>query len=158
MSENCVVCGRTSKHFNDIYDIGCCGYHKNYLVRFNNLQITLPRCCGVTRSGVQCKRNGNIIDGSNVYCYQHKITIPTVEESTAIPGYVRDDCPICYNDLMNGTTLAKTHCGHFFHKECILRWKNTSEQGNTCPICRRDTHLSRNANKVTRIYTTIEEY
>ena len=165
MTGNCAVCGRTSKHFDDMYNLGYCGYHKGFLgipaydnaPYLANNQMVLPKCCGLTKLGLPCKRNGKIIDGDNVYCYQHKVPAPN-EESSIIPGYIRDDCPICYNSLMDGTTLAKTHCGHFFHKGCIMRWKESSLQGNTCPICRRDTHISRNANRVTRIYTSIEEF
>ncbi len=159
MSEHCDVCGRPSKHYDDEHNLGYCGYHKGFLR--NNVssnEIVLPPCCGLTKFGLPCKRNGKHIDGSNVYCYQHKVNATVIEESSVIPGYVRDDCPICYNGLMNGFTLAKTHCGHFFHKDCIMRWKDMSPKGNTCPICRRDTHISRNASRVTRIYTSIEEF
>jgi hypothetical protein len=169
----CDVCGRLAKHFdmpvNQLISMGYCGYHKRYAnsstmpssssneIVFTN-QIVLPKCCAMTKLGIQCKRIGTVIHLENVvYCYQHKPPAQ-IQESTVIPGYIRDDCPICYSALMDGTTLAKTHCGHFFHKACILQWKNSSPQGNTCPICRRDTHVSRNASVVTKIYTNIEEF
>lgn len=161
----CAVCRRPSKHYDVEQSFGYCGYHKNFanvispaiysVPRVN--RIVLPKCCGLTKLGVACKRNGTVIQGDNiVYCYQHKLT--PVSETSVIPGYIRDDCPICFVSLVNGSTLAKTHCGHFFHKECIMTWKNTSPQGNTCPCCRRDTHVSRNASRVTRIYTSVEEF
>ena len=47
-------------------------------------------------------------------------------------GLESKDCPICMENI-NGTTLSLTHCGHFFHKDCISKIRN-----NTCPSCRKN--------------------
>eukprot|EP01135_Chromosphaera_perkinsii_P004743 Nk52_evm15s295 gene=Nk52_evmTU15s295 len=45
-----------------------------------------------------------------------------------IPG---DDCPLVWGE-----------CSHCFHMHCILKWVETSQQGQghrqQCPMCRRD--------------------
>ncbi len=46
---------------------------------------------------------------------------------------VPDDlCNICLDS--NDKKHVTLHCGHFFHTQCIQRWKNTNN--NTCPTCR----------------------
>ena len=46
------------------------------------------------------------------------------------------DCTICLKTISRPEIL---HCGHFFHKACIDKWKKTNKTNNrpfTCPICR----------------------
>ena len=47
--------------------------------------------------------------------------------------YPLPECPICLNGIQQGTGKRSGSCKHFFHKECIDTWLNTS---NTCPKCR----------------------
>jgi preprotein translocase subunit SecG len=48
-----------------------------------------------------------------------------------------DECPICFEDIINKTTLK---CGHRFCTNCILLYSITSFNENklevNCPICR----------------------
>lgn len=44
-----------------------------------------------------------------------------------------DDCPVCMEAL---ATEAALSCGHFVHRECIVR-----SGKNTCPICRKKVYL-----------------
>ena len=44
----------------------------------------------------------------------------------------RAQCAICVDFLTCEDTTA-IPCGHTFHNECLLRWK---EQASTCPQCR----------------------
>lgn len=43
-------------------------------------------------------------------------------------------CPICHCDYESGDTTSVLHCSHFFHKNCLEKW---SENGDTCPMCRK---------------------
>ena len=40
------------------------------------------------------------------------------------------ECPICKEEFTEG---SKTHCGHVFHNECIVKWYS---ENDTCPMCR----------------------
>lgn len=44
------------------------------------------------------------------------------------------DCSICLEAIAEGTSSARTSCGHTFHFGCLATWagKNTS-----CPLCRQ---------------------
>jgi hypothetical protein len=45
------------------------------------------------------------------------------------------ECCICLTEFsVNDTDLAKLHCNHYFHKECITKWIS---EHNTCPYCRQ---------------------
>lgn len=46
------------------------------------------------------------------------------------------NCPICLDDYENSSILSSTDCLHFFHEECLKKWKSLHQ---TCPICR--THI-----------------
>lgn len=41
-----------------------------------------------------------------------------------------EECPICFEQKCT----KRLKCGHFFHKECIRKWKLTK---NSCPVCRK---------------------
>jgi hypothetical protein len=64
-------------------------------------------------------------------------------------------CAICFEEIQTGDVLSRINCdfqipqnaqiydpnrkGHVFHRNCIIRWKNTrTEYGynNHCPLCR----------------------
>lgn len=42
-------------------------------------------------------------------------------------------CPICLEVLERDNQIIHLECGHFFHKNCILRWYT---EHHTCPVCR----------------------
>ena len=50
-----------------------------------------------------------------------------------------DECPICLEKIKNKETI-KLNCNHIFHKKCIKRWINeTNNNPNldiTCPLCK----------------------
>ena len=160
-----ITCSFKAKH--NVNGIMYCGHHCGTRGRGrwgNNVSavaraIVLPRCAGITKRGGQCKRHSSSIHGDSVYCRSHKPYEPT---NTSQPNdvsvdQIQDDCSICYNAFAF-CKLAMTNCGHLFHKDCIVRWKQSSIYGSTCPLCRRDTHMSRNSSRVQRIYTEIEHY
>lgn len=43
------------------------------------------------------------------------------------------NCSICLEDMNSKNISIITSCGHKFHKNCILKWKETSTK---CPHCR----------------------
>ena len=49
------------------------------------------------------------------------------------------DCPICFEELIDGTAIdtvrCETTCHKWFHRECIKRWV---EDSPTCPMCRAE--------------------
>lgn len=70
--------------------------------------------------------------------------------------HVRDiDCSICFDTLQEEDTFKIKNCTHFFHKECIIRWFNTSkaddeseenQKSNSCPVCRKPIILCEKCN------------
>lgn len=54
--------------------------------------------------------------------------MPRVDEGT-------DPCSVCRNSLENSTNIVRTTCFHYFHKNCLIEWIQTS---STCPQCRQN--------------------
>ena len=49
----------------------------------------------------------------------------------------REECCICYEDVLENTFIAKMDCEHIFHELCLLRWiKSGCVMSNNCPKCR----------------------
>ncbi|KAF5735508.1 hypothetical protein HS088_TW15G01015 [Tripterygium wilfordii] len=42
-------------------------------------------------------------------------------------------CVICLEESLVGVKVARMPCGHVFHRDCIVRWLETS---HLCPLCR----------------------
>jgi hypothetical protein len=62
--------------------------------------------------------------------YLNKITIPIMN--------ILEECSICM-DSSNNNNWTKTDCNHYFHIECINKWKQIN---NTCPNCRSNLNFS----------------
>lgn len=46
------------------------------------------------------------------------------------------ECSICKEP---GMDIGLRECLHIFHRECILKWKESPKQdSDKCPICRQD--------------------
>ena len=166
-----LLCEYSGCHFRakHVYSDGLsyCGIHHRVVCRAANRSsapsraIVLPRCAGITKRGCRCKRVSSAICGEQTFCHSHKTSVITDIERPDADTIQRlqDDCPICYTCLNESSHVVKTHCGHLFHKTCIMKWKESSIYGNTCPLCRRNTHVSRSPpSRVQRIYTVIEEF
>ena len=140
-----------------------CGVHLRVVRKDTTTRVTrkdavlLPPCAGTTKKGTQCKcRGANVLEDKS-YCGIHKRSREASHMYVSSMEKLQDDCPICFTKLCMDPHLMQTHCGHMFHKHCILRWKESGIYGHTCPICRRNTHITRAAKPpVQRIYTTIE--
>lgn len=74
------------------------------------------QCTGLTRRGVQCKRQARP-DGTT--CGTHCATSS-------------GQCPVCLDEMGRGRHRT-LECGHTFHLRCLDRWKRMSR---TCPMCR----------------------
>ena len=48
------------------------------------------------------------------------------------------DCTICYD-----TAEIKTHCGHYYCKECFFEWYKKNKNCTTCPMCRTKIKLNK---------------
>lgn len=135
-----------------------CGYHKRgHFGCSQKKQLAFIRCSGVTKQGKRCRRSGSTLDGHLSYCHWHASSSNAITPDSKLQQQINEDCSICYNPLNNYTQLSQTHCGHLFHKHCILKWIDKCPAGNTCPLCKRHTHIKRGApSKVKMIYTSIE--
>jgi len=58
-----------------------------------------------------------------------------------------DECPICYDDIAEGTGVD-LQCGHGFHRECIATvWAAVGNPvAHPCPVCRNTTVLDPRVN------------
>jgi hypothetical protein len=76
-----------------------------------------------------------------------RLTIPAspsqedyLAASPTISALSKDDaCPICYNAWKDEKeTGVRTHCGHAFHRGCLMTWFGNDgiQNANTCPSCR----------------------
>lgn len=48
------------------------------------------------------------------------------------------NCAICLDSIVNGEDgydggITKTHCLHYYHKDCLEAWKQRKDH---CPLCR----------------------
>ena len=48
------------------------------------------------------------------------------------------NCAVCQDTVSSGTRLR--HCGHVFHRACIMNW---FEMSSRCPVCRNDVREPR---------------
>lgn len=44
-----------------------------------------------------------------------------------------EECPVCY-DQMTHNNSYETPCGHRFHMNCLIKWRDEAQ--TTCPMCR----------------------
>lgn len=45
------------------------------------------------------------------------------------------ECCCCSEEYTAGTSIMRTPCSHYFHRECLARWLAVQ---HTCPLCRSD--------------------
>lgn len=80
-------------------------------------------CNAITNNATCCLNRGKFLKNGLFFCGIHnKIS--------------NDECPICMMNISN-KYLKRTICGHKFHCKCLTRWMKTTNNNNTCPICRR---------------------
>ena len=59
-------------------------------------------------------------------------------------GLKEDKCAICLLKYKGVDMIKEFPCKHIFHKKCILKWLQKSNQ---CPMCKYD--ISKDVNKIT---------
>jgi len=74
-------------------------------------------CVAKTKKGGVCKNKSY---NKGVYCKLHHKQFGLEKP---------DDCSVCMESLEN--VEYPLRCGHWIHKECLLKWKE-----DTCPMCR----------------------
>ena len=67
-------------------------------------------------------------------------TVPAAKASIEALKKVRVDvsctareCSICLEEFCNGSEVMRMPCSHIYHKDCIVKWLETS---HLCPLCR----------------------
>jgi hypothetical protein len=70
--------------------------------------------------------------------FAFKTVFYTEEMSKSVGGDTK--CSTCLQDYSLQSLLAELSCGHFFHKECALKWM--SESKSTCSLC--NSHVTGN--------------
>nr|XP_051222015.1 uncharacterized protein LOC127340285 [Lolium perenne] len=80
------------------------------------------------------------------------VVLPSVE-AAAVSGagkMASAQCPICMEELADGSAMPLPGCSHAFHSGCIREWFNRAPTP-TCPSCRRDMTKQRAYMKVQAI-------
>ena len=71
----------------------------------------------------------------------HNTTIPST--NTRNSTTVTTECNICL-EAVDTSHATITHCGHFYHKNCLCSWFNSKlHSPPTCPTCRADLKYER---------------
>jgi len=91
-----------------------------YLKKYYSLLLILQYCLFYLKS--------NYVDNMNEYYYSQKSNKIKTTFIYEINEDI-DDCSICLSNMKY--EILKTNCNHFFHKNCLQQWNNT-----TCPLCR----------------------
>ena len=68
------------------------------------------------------------------------LSFKTVQYTDEMSKNVGGDtkCSTCLEDFTTKTLLAELSCGHFFHKDCAIKWM--SESKSECSLCK--THVT----------------
>ena len=60
------------------------------------------------------------------------------------------ECPLCLKKFDSDRVFI--NCHHYFHKECIMKWK---KRNNTCPICRKRIEVIKEAFNIKKFFKMI---
>ena len=73
----------------------------------------------------------------SIYKYEKISTIQHLNHKYYIKN--GEECPICYDKILNKKQAVLTECGHSFHYECIYKYYylNRNKHGY-CPICSQE--------------------
>jgi len=68
------------------------------------------------------------------------LAFKTVKYSEPMATFVGGDskCSTCLTDFSTESQLAELSCGHFFHKDCAIKWMTESK--SACSLC--NTHVT----------------
>jgi|SRR5579872_2837379 len=100
------------------------------LPRNSNIHVLDYNCCiANTHNNIQCSRKPCLEEN---YCFQHLHSRKNAYDKP-------EHCPICMESLDD--TLYPLSCGHWGHRQCILKWKDQ------CPICKNKIYLTQKERK-----------
>jgi hypothetical protein len=108
-------------------DIYHCGERNRWI--YDDFQEVYPLTIGETQLDKYIEINNKTT---------RKSTIKNLKQK----NYIRigEECPICYDDIVNKKQAFLTECGHAFHYECIQNYYNSDYiKFGWCPMCRQDT-------------------
>ncbi|MDD4930607.1 MAG: RING finger domain-containing protein [Candidatus Colwellbacteria bacterium] len=105
--------------------------HGDDVLILTDRDLLYQTCCVKTKRGSLCK---NKIYNGGKYCKLHH-----KQFSLEKP----EDCPICMESLHN--VDRPTHCGHWIHKDCLMKWKE-----DTCPMCRAPIKFTAEEKRIKR--------
>ena len=97
--------------------------NKTYFFKVHKLvpHTPTPMICNFTDPhGHVCTRQAFTVYESQPLCRNHLFDVKS-----------REDCPICYSPMFQGSRRIMLSCGHFFHTDCIGLCKDP-----VCPLCR----------------------
>lgn len=101
-----------------------------------------------------CYQKGKIEECPNFwcnecFCFSKQKVLPLTIGNNSIKCnfnrkcYIKpgEECPICFESILNKSNAYLTCCGHSFHKSCIFKametkWKQKYSGKFCCPICR----------------------
>ena len=67
-----------------------------------------------------------------ILAYDPKLFAAADDEADGRPV---SECCCCSEAYRPGSRVARTPCGHHFHRGCLVTWLR---QRSTCPLCRLD--------------------
>jgi hypothetical protein len=99
------------------------------------------------------------------HCYSKQVVFPLTIGNCDVPCelyrkcYIKpgEECPICFDPILQKSNAYITCCGHSFHKSCIFKameakWKDNYAGKFCCPICR--TSLGMDLHELNIRYTS----
>lgn len=103
---------------------------------FGTLVLTPEQVTAIQEAMVRGVHDGGVIDDALVERFQKMTIITAKTEFEARPVNETDECPICYDVLLNETPLEHCRaCRNSFHEECMEKWM---QYKTTCAYCRAD--------------------
>ena len=119
---------------------------------------TINQCCHTTQKDKQCKSKATEEQSGKKYCWRHYKIVDDIfkkhemnffklHSKHDVEGNVEyDHCKICSNVLNNPENIVATNCKHFFHLNCLMKWKDDKilrKDSLSCPKCVKPIHLYR---------------
>lgn len=78
------------------------------------------------------------LEGDGTCCLFHASAWTPMVTGTKYRKKDKPQCSVCYESIRENQLVAKTPCGHLFHKQCLSQWFRRSMTlfKPTCPLCR----------------------
>jgi hypothetical protein len=102
--------------------------------------MCVTKCQGVKKDGQPCRYRAVCGDYCRIHSPKEVPEVPKAPKAPKAPEVPEtpeapevEDCPICYEGILDSKDAKVTSCKHLFHRECLEKW--TCEK-STCPMCR----------------------